>query len=315
MDEYVSLNNSWFGRLTNPNHDGITQQVDNSVMAFVTDNALFIERRNALHRCREHEDEVWLSVQRDPVVKRLADADKEQDGYITAARYSILAHVSLPDGEPTKQEAEECNQVFKDFKFSVDNGYGAEADKIIQMQQNFAAHESFLTQIGAWTFLGKAVEKAHLVRELLLERAQTEGEFVKGEMKTARAATDQAIAELYRIIDAMMALMPSAELKALYTRLKGLEIYAKKYNLPGGSSGSSSGSGSGSGSGGGSTDQGGDTPSGDDTPSGGDTPSGDEPSGGTPSGGDTPSGGGDTPTPTPDPGGDGGDDSGTPGED
>ena len=45
MDEYVSLNNSWFGRLTNPNHDGITQQVDDSVMAFVTDNALFIERR------------------------------------------------------------------------------------------------------------------------------------------------------------------------------------------------------------------------------------------------------------------------------
>jgi hypothetical protein len=30
MDEYVSLNNSWFGRLTNPNHDGITQQVDDS---------------------------------------------------------------------------------------------------------------------------------------------------------------------------------------------------------------------------------------------------------------------------------------------
>ena len=62
MDEYVSLNNSWFGRLTNPNHDGITQQVDDSVMAFVTDNALFIERRNALHRCREHEDEVIVSI-------------------------------------------------------------------------------------------------------------------------------------------------------------------------------------------------------------------------------------------------------------
>ena len=301
MEEYIALNTSWLTRLTNPNHDGITQQIDDSAQAFVTDNARFISRRDVLHQCRLREDDVWLTVQRDPVVKRLAGADKQQDGFITAGRYAILAHASLPDGEPTKEEAVECSQVFKDFKFSTNDGYGAEADKIIQMNQNFAEHEAFLTQIGAWTFLQKAEEKALLVRELLLERAQTEGEFVKGAMKSAREATDNAIAELYRTIDAMMELMPSAELTALYTRLKGLEIYAKKYNLPSGSSSS----GGGSGDGGGSDDEGGgDGPhdGGDDQGGGGDDEGGgDGPhDGGDDQGGDD---GGDGPAPGPEDGG------------
>ena len=256
MADYVPLNFSWLERLTNPNHDNITQQIDDCAMSFVTDNARFIEKRNALHQCRLHEDEVWLVVQRDPVVKRLAAADNRQDAYITALRYTNLAHAGLPEGEPTKAEAVECNQVFKDFKFSTNDGYGAEADKIIQMQQNFQSHETFLTSIGAWTFLTKAVEQAHLVRELLLERAQTMGEFVKGEMKTARTTTDAAIADLFRTIDAMMDLMPSAELTALYTRMKGLELYAKQYNLPSGSSSSGSSSNSGNSQQGGTTENG-----------------------------------------------------------
>ena len=243
MANYDHLNSSWLERLTNPNHDGITQQIDDSAMAYVTDNARFIEKRNAVHQCRQREDAVWLVVQRDPAVNRLANADNREDAYISAMRYTNLAHANLPDDEPTKAEAKECEQVFKDFKFRTDNNYGAEADKIIQMQQNFAPHQEFLTQIGAWTFFTKAVEQAYLVRELLLERAQTEGEFVKGEMKAARAATDAAIADLFRTIDAMMDLMPSPELTALYNRMKGLEIYAKKYNLPGSSSSSSSNNG------------------------------------------------------------------------
>ena len=303
MANYDHLNSSWLERLTNPNHDGITQQIDDSAMAYVTDNARFIEKRNAVHQCRQREDAVWLVVQRDPAVNRLANADNREDAYISAMRYTNLAHANLPDDEPTKAEAKECEQVFKDFKFRTDNNYGAEADKIIQMQQNFAPHQEFLTQIGAWTFFTKAVEQAYLVRELLLERAQTEGEFVKGEMKNARAATDAAIADLFRTIDAMMDLMPSPELTALYNRMKGLEIYAKKYNLPGSSSSSNQNNqnnseNSGEENGGDSGDNGGGLPPSGGGETGGDDNNGDDnggglpPSGGGETGGDT--GGGDT---------------------
>ena len=231
MAENIQLPTSWLSNLSNANHDGTTQQIDGFVSAYETDNAKYQSLVQALHRCRQKEDEVWLKAQRDPAVKRLEAADKLQDGYISAARHIIDGHAALPDAEPTQAEAKECEQVFKDINFHTKDPYGAESDKIIQIHQNLTVHEAFLTQIGAWTFLLKAVEKARLVREILGERAKTKGEFVKGEMKAARRATDVAIADLYKVLTAMAELMPSAELTALVKQLKGIELYAKQYYI------------------------------------------------------------------------------------
>ena len=238
MAESNKLNYGWLGDLSNPNHDGTTQQIDDCVTAFECNNVRFNEKRQALHLARQNEDVVWIKSQRDPAVKLLENADNRQDGYVSAARYINLAHAGLPDTEPTKAEAVECEQVFKDANFRTDNPYGAEADKIIQMQQNLQPHQAFLTQISAWTFYTKAVEQAHLVRQYLSARALTLGEAVKGEMKTARRATDLAVADLYKVIEAMMELMPSAELTVLYNQLKGIELYARQYYLKEGSTGS-----------------------------------------------------------------------------
>ena len=235
------LNISWLVRLSNPNHDGTTQQIDDCVTAFECNNVRFNEKRQALHLARQAEDEVWIKSQRDPAVKLLEGADKGQDSYVSAARYITMAHAGLPDTEPTKAEAVECEQVFKDANFRTDNPYGAEADKIIQMHQNLLPHQAFLTQIGAWSFYTKAVEQAQLVRQYLSARALTLGEAVKGEMKTARRATDLAVADLYKVIEAMMELMPSAEMTTLYNQLKGIEIYARQYYLKEGSTGSGAG--------------------------------------------------------------------------
>ena len=276
MAETNQLNYGWLDDLSNPHHDGTTQQIDDFVQAFVSDNSIFNQKKAAVHQARLREDDVWFKSQRDPVVPRLEAADKQQDGYVACAHYIIMGHAGLPDDEPTKAEAKQCAQVFKDFKFRTTDAYGAESDKIIQMQQNLQAHEAFLTSIGAWTFFTKAVTAAQLVRQLLGERALTLGEFVKGEMKTARRQTDLAIADLYKIIEAMMALMPSAELTQLYNQLKGIELYARQYYISGGSSSSSQQ--------GGGSQQGGTTP---EDNGGGDNGGGDN-------GGTTPPGGGGT---------------------
>lgn len=152
MADNNQLTTAWLAQLTNPHHDGTTQQIDDFVSAYVTDNARFSEKAQALHQCRQKEDEVWMKAQRDPAVKRLEEADKQQDGYVSAARYINLGHAGLPDGEPTKQEAKAVEQVFKDYSFSTKDAYGAESDKIIQMQQNLQQHESHLMAIGAWPF-------------------------------------------------------------------------------------------------------------------------------------------------------------------
>ena len=231
MEIQTQLNFSWLAELTNPHHDGTTQQIYDFAHAYQTDNARYQQKVAALGQCRQTEDEVWLKAQRDPAVKTLEQADKLQDGYMTAARYINLGFASLPDEETQKAEAKACEQVFKDYKFSTRDGYGAEADKIIQMAQNLAAHEAFLTQIGAWQWYQKAITAANQVRQALGERAFTMGQAVNGEMKAVRRATDVAIADLYRTIEAMNELMPSAELTTLITQLKGIELYAKQYYL------------------------------------------------------------------------------------
>jgi hypothetical protein len=252
MAESNQLNHAWLALLANPHHDGTTQQIDDFLQAFESDNQVFNQKKSAVHQRRLNEDEAWIKSQRDPAVKRLENADKRQDAYEMAGHYVLQAHAQLPEDEPTRAEAQECQQIIKDANFRTTDAYGAESDKIIQIHQNLQSHEAFLTQIGAWTFFTKALAAAQQVREFLGERALTKGEFVKGELRQARRATDQAIADMYKTVMAMMDLMPSAELTALYTQLKGIELYARQYYLKEGSGGGSQeqeGSGSGSGSG------------------------------------------------------------------
>ena len=241
MNETNQLNHAWLVHLANPHHDGTTQQIDDFLQSFASDNQVFNQKKAAVHQCRQNEDEVWIKSQRDPAVKNLENADKKQDSYELAGRYILAAHAQLPEDEPTKAEADVCLQIIKDAKFRTNESYDAEADKIIQIHQNLQSHEAFLTQIGAWTFFTKSLAAAQQVRELLGERAMTKGEFVKGEMRKVRHATDLAIADIYQTIMAMLDLMPSTELTTLYTQLKGIELYARQYYLKEGSTGSGNG--------------------------------------------------------------------------
>jgi len=269
MAENIQMNSAWLAELPNPQHDGTTEQIYDSCSAYQTENARFLAKLSTLGQCRHTEDEVWLKAQRDPAAKSLADADGEQDGYVNAARYINQGYTSLPDKEPLKAEALECEQIFKDYKFSTRDAYGAEADKILQMEQNFQPHVSYLTQIGAWQWYQKAVAAAQQVRQALGERAFTMGQAVNGEMKAARRATDAAIADLYRTIEAMNDLMPSAELTNLITQLKGIELYARQYIIKDGSNGTGTG-GTGTGTNTGTTTL--TTPDTPDTPENPDTP-------------------------------------------
>ena len=221
MADFEELNFSYLGLLSNAHHDGVTQQIDDAMAFYETDNATFIKKSTALHQARLAEDEAWKKSQVDPVVKQLQAADKREDNYISTFHYIVQAHATLPDDEPTKTQALAAKQVFKDFDFSINDSYGAESDKIIQMGQNLQPMQEFLTQIGAWQWYVKAAQSAQNVRSLLGERAKTKGETVKGELKAARRQTDLAV----------MDLMPSDALTALYTQLKGFERYAKQYYL------------------------------------------------------------------------------------
>ena len=184
--ENPTLPTNWLAALSNANHNGTTQQIDDAVGNFETENQVFLQKAQAVHQTRVQEDDVWQKSQVDPVVKQLEAADKQQGAYMTAFRYINDGYAALPDGEAQKTDALVVQRTFKDFKFRVNDGYGAEADKILQMGQNLQTKQEFLTQIGAWQWYVKAAQAAQQVRYLLGERAKTKGEFVKGELKAAR---------------------------------------------------------------------------------------------------------------------------------
>lgn len=175
-------------------------RADDATRDFETENQTYLRKSAALHQCRVREDEVWQKSQVDPAVKQLQAADKRQDNYMSCFHSIVNGYGSLPDDEALKALALSAKQVFKDFKFSINDGYGAEADKILQMGQNLQPMQEFLTQIGAWQWYVKAAQSAQNVRYLLGERAKTKGETVKGELKAARRQTDLAVADLYKTI-------------------------------------------------------------------------------------------------------------------
>ena len=232
MADFEELSFSYLGLLSNAHHDGTTQQIDDCCGNFETENQVFLRKAQTLHQCRVKEDEAWKKSQVNPVVKQLQAADKRQDNYMSCFHSIVNGYASLPEDEAQKAQAQSAKQVFKDFVFSINDSYGAEADKILQMGQNLQPLQEFLTGIGAWQWYIKAAQAATQVRYLLGERAKTKGETVKGEVKAARRATDLAVADLYKTINAMMDLLPSDALTALYTQLKGFELYAKQYYLP-----------------------------------------------------------------------------------
>ena len=160
MADILQLNTSWLAELTNPHHDGTTQQIDDCCGNYETDNATFLRKSQALHQCRVKEDEAWKKSQVDPVVKQLQAADKRQDNYMSCFHCIVNGYASLPEDEAQKAQAQSAKQVFKDFVFSINGSYGAEADKILQMGQNLQPMQEFLTQIGAWQWYVKAARRA-----------------------------------------------------------------------------------------------------------------------------------------------------------
>ena len=276
-----TLTTSYLAQLTNANHDGVTQQIDDRFAEFETDNQMFITARQAVHQARQGEDTAFKRFSgKDFASDDLKREDALEDKYMSTVHNVLNGLLYLPETEPLRRKAEMAVQLFKDFNFHVSDGFEAEARKVINMSQQWAAAQDYtLQELGIQEWVQKAVVQAQKVLQLVALRVDHESAKVKGELATARKATDEAIRQAYDVLNALAVLQPSTELTALINVLFGIEERAKLYYISGGKTG-------------------GDTP----TP----TPDGGSDSGDSSDSGDvtpvTPD-----PTPDPDPSGGGGD--------
>ena len=230
--------------------------------------------------------------------------DALEDKYMSTALGILNGLLYLPETEPIYRKAQLARQVFRDFNFSTSDGFEAEARKVINMSQQWAAATEYeLVELGIEAWVQKAVVQANKVLQLVAVRVDHESAKVKGELAAARKATDEAIRKAYDVLNALTVLQPSTALNDLLVLLFAIEDRAKLYYISGGKTsggdtptpsgnptqGGTSGGGTstegGSGSGGGTGTI---TPGGGSS-SGGDTGGSD---GGSTGGGTTPPGGG-----------------------
>jgi len=297
------LTTSYLSRLSNANHDGVTAQIYERLVAFTTSNQLLTEAVAGVGTARTAEDVAYKRVSaKDFVSDDLKKEDQIEDRYMVTVRGMLNALTELPDDEPMKRKAEEALQVFKDFHFLTTNGYEAEARKTLNMVQEWQTPNKYdIAALGIGPWIEKANVQAGKVLQLVAQRVDNESAKVKGELADARKVTDAAIRRAFDVLNAMTVLTPSAELSALVNVLFGIEDRAKLYYIngaspsgehPGGADGANGNNGSNGSNG---TDEPGNSGnSGGNT--GGNTGGGDNGggsgSGGGDNGGDNPGGGG-----------------------
>jgi len=79
-----------------------------------------------------------------------------------------------------RRKAQQARQVLKDFNFSTNDGFEAEARKVLNMAQQWqAATDYTLAELGIDVWVGKAVVQAQRVLQLVALRVDHESAKVK----------------------------------------------------------------------------------------------------------------------------------------
>ena len=231
-----TLTTNYLSRLSNANHDGVTQQIDDRLQGFETDNTMLQQAAAAVHTARQAEDTAYRRFSgKDFASDDLKREDSIEDKYMSAVLGILNGLLYLPEDEPLRRKAQQARQVMKDFNFSTSDGFEAEARKVLNMVQQWqAATDYTLQELGIAPWVTKAQQQAQKVLQLVTVRVDNESAKVKGELAAARKQTDEAIRKAYDILNALAVLQPSAELNALITVLFGIEDRAKLYYISGG---------------------------------------------------------------------------------
>ena len=218
----------------------MTQQIDNRFGAFETDNVMLSQVAAEVHKARQAEDVAYKRFSgKDFASDDLKKEDRLEDQYMSTIRAILNGLTLLPETEPMRRKAEVAVQVFKDFQFSTNDGFEAEARKTFNMVQEWTGNAKYdLAGLGIQKWVTKAQQQAGKVLTLIQQRVDNESAKVKGELADARKATDAAIRQAYDVLNALAVLQPTAELSQLIQTLFGIEERAKLYYI---SSGKTSG--------------------------------------------------------------------------
>ena len=237
----MSLATTFLTKVTIAEHGGLVRQIVGKLQGASISNEMFTQRLSDVVSASQAEDDAYTHSQKDFNSNRLKEEDGIVDKLVKAVRAIFNGYAELPEDEPNRQKGVELAQVFKDYNFSPSDTYTAEAEKIRNMNQVFQTRIADLQALGVADYWAKAVTHAANMEQLLSQRFDDIAARVVGEVKTARANTDNAIKAMYELLAAMKVMMPSTELNNLISQLDAIEAYAWQYYLNGKGGNSSGG--------------------------------------------------------------------------
>lgn len=236
MSQTKKLGHRWLKSLKNSYHDDTTQHILTLCQGAEVENQRYAELLSALRTARQAEDTAYKRLLgRDFTSDDLQAADRLQDAYMNTVHDLLMAHLRLPEtveaDAALRRKAQELLQSYKDFNFSVSDGYTSEASKVQNMVQQWQTHEQSCQTLGIWTWMQKALEAARQVKQFSAQRTHNDSMRIKGELVDARRATDAAVADIYELLNALLVVSPTDAMAQLAGDLNALQARAEQYYI------------------------------------------------------------------------------------
>ena len=185
------------------------------------------------------EDKAFKQYRASNRTQSIADADAERDSLYASLRDAVKAFAKFPIAA-TAEQAAPLMKVIKNYGITTRENYMRESGLIDNMLQDLQAYGSQLRTLGLLNVADQLKAKNDEVRQLMSERNEERMEQVAGELKAARAVSDEAYAALVFYTNAYFAMNPDRrEAADLVKRMQEDLGYFRRHAMtnPHGSSG------------------------------------------------------------------------------
>lgn len=176
----------------------------------------------------EKEDAASKQYRASDYTTALQNADEERDKLYASLRDAVKTYANFPIAE-TAAHASPLLKVIKNYKITTRENYMKESGLIDNMLQDLMQHAADLRSLGLDVIVSNLRDANDRVRKLLTERNDERCEQVLGELKAARAVSDETYAAVVFYTNAYCAMNPdSLEASDLVKRMsEDLEYFRK----------------------------------------------------------------------------------------
>ena len=207
MDLTAQIPDITVGRAANAPHYEYMTTFGKRTAELPVDHELWRKGKDEFDTAFRAEDEAFKRYRDSELTDPLKAADEERDKLYASLRDTVKAYAKFPIAE-TAQHAEPLLKVIRNYKISTRENYMKESGLIDNMLQDLLQYERQLNRLGLLIVANQLKTKNDEVRQLIANRNDERSEQVLGELKAARAVSDEAYAAVVFYTNAYFALNP-----------------------------------------------------------------------------------------------------------